>query len=255
MSSIKVQEICEIPMRSGLRTYYHLKDEVIHWTEGKLYKRLNLETGELLEPIELPIRGHLVSISHNEIEVAKSLSAGKYEVYSISLDPIELLDLRIVETRNSREGIQLRTLGTLYAKITRPSSPSGPIKIIPLSKHGRYFEIEEQEGYMFQDITLAQGSILSLWTKDNTYHILGPEGMKDTKIFVPDKRYRSKFTLFKSHLITTSSLGLWINEDRVEILCRLYTKFLSEDHLIVDTKVYRIKDLEDIKVKSCTKRT
>lgn len=241
-----------------MNNYYHLKGTIIHWIEGAEYRRFDIGSNTELERIRMPVESHLVSVSDEEIEIVDMLCDPMITVYRISLHDMKIIDHKELYCPANLQHISLKNLGTLSLQSIpyQCSKVSGPIEIIPLSRHKCPIRIEEQEGYLFEDLFYSNGNHISLWSKNGTYHLLDQEDMKDTKI--PIVEPYSKFILLNGNLVVLSTMGIWINGRRVETGNWLNVTSIGEGYIIKhqNRRIYRITEyslcLLDIKVRHMT---
>lgn len=258
MFELKILEVCTLP--EGCEkdfAHFYLKDSMVHWVHGTTYYRYNIDKEELLAPIELPISCCLVSADEEEIEVTDSHRV----VYVLSLNPV-----KIVSTRRIEGPLDARRIftGTMYLGYNTACEAS-VLKFISMSRKGRDIEIPCTGWYQFicprwyQFIGLlsSKGTTLSLWWWNGRYYLLGPEGMIDTGARCEYLSTCRTHLLLKDRLISLTREGTYVNDKKIDSKCWSSLRVIAEDH-IMDIRTYsifRIKDLDDIKTKSCTKRT
>ena len=150
------------------------------------------------------------------------------------------------------------TLESVYALRFHEKNADGKIIIefFPLSKHREHIRIEIPEGYIFLRAFVSRGKIVSLWGKDSIYHLLKDGNMENTGISMKEVNLFN-ITILNGNLVASTHTGLWTND--IKISGEDWDDFdtLDDCHLIYrgSNRICRIKYLEDIKVKSCTKRT
>lgn len=265
MVSYKVQRVCKIHCPKGLIIYYHLKGSVIHWIEGTEYHRFDIESNSALAMIELPTSYHLVSVGESEIEAAH-FECRKVRIDLLSLDPVRIIDSRIVECDTERVIIP-QNLGSLCLRVTPSYNTSGPIDIIALSRYEPNRRIDIQEGYTFKCILSSQRPLLdqvaytfngsqadqvTLWSKDDTYYLLDQHGMRSTGI--TSKLY--PVILLENNLFTLSPRGLLMNGSMIATGDWGTMAIIGEGYILDEDlgTVYRIKNTEDGSTRSYVNR-
>ena len=252
MSSLKVQEVCKIPIVDDLHSQYILKDSKVYWTEGTTLHSFDIETQRQLDPVELPVSGVIVSVKDQEVEIVE-LRIPRCISHRIQLDPVAVVDSIELEYNY----YEVPDIWCYEDKRYMYSEAQIGIKFFPLSRYRSPGIIERLEGYEFLGIMEEhEDGLVTLWSKDDTYHIQDQSGVKDTKIQVVGD-YDVQCILIQRNLIVLEWNGMWINGKRISSDDHCFTEPIGDRHLInkEDGMIYRIKDLEDIKVKSCTKRT
>ena len=265
MTSLKVQEVCELPSDAF---YCHLlKGNILHWVQEDKYHRFDISTQVELEPIVLPLQlmatSKLVSVDEEQIEVLGRTREKFYpsSVFFISLRTLEVLE----ETEpafysdGSNEILGQAFIGdTLHYAVGSIMKEDRNVEIIPLSRHGMYSKIEVPEKHTFQSI--IPGDKLQYITEEfGGYNICSPEG---TKFVECSSVYKEEgfisFSVLQDHLILLSKNGIIVDGcNRIDTGWYGNVEIVSPDHFILhhNRMLCRIKDTQDIKVKSCTKRT
>ena len=253
MSKIELQELCKIVTRHypwGINFY--LKDSIIYWVHKTICHRLDIVTGEQLEPIDLHVCGDIVSVGNNDVELIVT-SGTSVTMYLISLSPVSIISKK---TQYVYPTCRIKNSMGMVHVIQHGYGCPRTIEYIPLSRYAKYHEIEVPGGYKFLEAFMNEDDSTTLWSKDGTYHLMGPQGMKDTEILKRDISSQ-RFFFFEGIIITISLLGLDINGKVVDRSCWASGSMQEKGHILnlSSMTLYRIKDLNQIKVKSCTKRT
>ena len=264
MSSLKVQEVCKIPPNSW---NFLLKDSIVHWVREDKYHKFDTTTQVELEPIVLPVKfadiSIMVSVDEEFIEVLGSMTKelDSSYVFLISLRTLEVLDTRKDPVRYSEE---IRTMeeyligGTFHYGVFSGEWHKQIVDIVPLSRHGKNEKIQVPEGYEFAGI-IPGDELQYVLLRDGEYLICSPDGTK--LITWPSTRGHgtcNPFLRVKDHLIAVCVYGIIVDgQHMIDTSPCLNVRVVSQDHFIdINSNIlYRIRDLQDIKVKSCTKRT
>lgn len=259
MPSYKLQEVCTIYAHTPRHLRYILKDGIIHWLDELTYRRYNIESNVYLDPVMIVRTGDLLSVSEQEIAILREDGPGDwYDVHYISLRSGQIVRTTMDKSGEGPERQVIPMVSDHTCDIVWSTSNGLPcLEVIPFLKDKSPCKIMIPEGYKFIDISWVEDHLVSLWSKDNTYHLLDQEGIKDTGVSVDQWDVNCTHIPFRNGLLTTATSGLYIGGKLINKIELTFRSILDQDHILCwrTGKVYRIRDLEEIKVKSCTKRT
>ena len=229
----------------------HVKDSMVHWINDRTYHRYNIVTGEQLEPIDLPVRGHLLSVTDKELEVGLCDGIDP-AVYTITLSPLGISDRRMIVPRGRYVDIHDSVTPSILGISTQGRHTI--LHIHPYTRYERSHSIKKPKDARLIDTFFCGTTIVTLWLKNGTYHLLEQDEMMDTGI---PSNFSHGFLLYDGNFVILSPQGVYVNGEQIDTLCCSPMELISQDHFMnKETRtIYRIKQQRDIMIKSCTKRT
>ena len=214
-----------------------LKNGIIYWIMNTTCHAYDTRTERLLEPFEVLIEGHIVSINEEEIEILPRFDGSEEEgcrgVYTVSIRDKKIIKQHFIYGDNDL----MVQLGTSYFVVLDQDKD---IRFIPLSEHGKPFSIKNDKGYKFIDAFMDNGDLVTLWNKVYDY-ILYPDGMRCKGT---TKASSSKFvSVFQGNIIFISERGIYINNDTLLNLQYSNPIWLVNNYALIDNCIYRIDSL------------
>ena len=171
-------------------------------------------------PVRLPAHGPIISISDKEIEVLDIMSS---IVYLMDLTGTNRLKARILSIPIGPD-VLLVKLDSLYILNLTGNNRSTRADFIPLSEHKERFSIQYPEGFEFLEAFWDKDEVVSVGVKGDTYHIVRPSGIEDTKIQHAESHNFGivYYSVYKGNLIEVSNGYVRVNGKKITRKRKLY---------------------------------
>lgn len=243
--SFKLQEIFKFDRVHRAPEFLpFLSDSKFYWVgmdfKLKVYK-FNTRNDEMLYPQYTEVKeplGYVVSVGRDYIKALSNplVTRGRIDIWTI-YNSYDTSYGGINVPEDSWYSSHLHN----YVRVNRDTRK---VETVRIPYHVESMSFACPEGYEFFEGYWENGSLVSLWTKDGTYHILGSEGMKETQ--VREGAEAQEVSVFEGNLVHRVDDTILVNTEPIGTVDGRIIGMI-ENYVFTSTSIYRIIKRHDTK--------